>query len=154
MCGRERERGNRELAERKERKARVDGGGVLIVNLRGFDRSISPSLPHSGVPAQRERERERVSSAQVSMDKICCNPKRVGSKVVVSSLPPCSLSLLRRGAETGAAPVRSPVPSAGANRAPCASFCPGSAAAVQFSVAVISCGHKNLKAAADAPPVQ
>lgn len=48
------------------------------------------------------------------MDIICCYPRGYGglrSQVVVSSLPPCSLSLLRRGAETGAVPARSPVPS-------------------------------------------
>ncbi len=54
------------------------------------------------------------------MDIICCygglgepaaHPKGFRSQVVVSSLPPCSLSLLRQGAETGAVPARSPVPS-------------------------------------------
>lgn len=38
-------------------------------------------------------------------------PEGFLSQVVVSSLPPCSLSLLRRGAETGAVPAPSPVPS-------------------------------------------
>lgn len=82
--------------------------------MRGFDRSISPPLPlppPSGVPAHRERERESVNSSQVPTDIICCYPKGFRSQVVVSSLPPCSLSLLRRGAETGAIPARSPVPS-------------------------------------------
>lgn len=56
------------------------------------------------------------------MDIICCypgygglgepaaHPKGFRSQVVVSSLPPCSLSLLRWGAEAGVVPARSPVP--------------------------------------------
>lgn len=90
--------------------------------MRGFDRSISP-LP-SPLLVFPHIARESVSSSQVPMDIICCYPGYGGlgepaarpptgfrSQVVVSSLPPCSLSLLRWGAEAGAVPARSPVPS-------------------------------------------
>lgn len=88
-----------------------------FVNLRGYDRSISP-LP-SPLWCSRT-SRESVNSSQVPMEIICrygglgepaAHPKGFRSQVVVSSLPPCSLSLLRRGAETRAVPVRSPVTS-------------------------------------------
>lgn len=93
-----------------------------FVNLRGFDRSIPPPPPLWC--SRTSWARESVNSSQVPMDKICCypevmvgseslrpHPKGSHSQVVVSSLPPCSLSLLRRGAETGAVPAQSPVPS-------------------------------------------
>lgn len=122
---RARERKQRVGREKAEERARVDGdgGGVLIDGslIWGASIDIPPSLPPSGVPARRERE--SVNSCQVPVDIICCfpgygglgepaaHPKGFRSQVVVSSLPPCSLSLLRWGAEAGMIPARSPVPS-------------------------------------------
>lgn len=92
------------------------------------------------------------------MDIICCYPKGFRSQVVVSSLPPCSLSLLRRGAETGAVPARSPVPSLPGRGSECQMLpkrCHCSslhADGVHLSVVVMG-GSKNLKAFADTQPV-
>lgn len=81
--------------------------------MRGFDRSISPPpLPPLVFPhIASERECEFLPGAHGYYLLLSRGYGGLRSQVVVSSLPPCSLSLLRRGAETGAVPARSPVPS-------------------------------------------
>lgn len=91
-----------------------------FVNLRGFDRSQSPPpLPPLVFPhIVRERECEFLPGAHGynlllsrgygGLGEPAAHPEGFHSQVVVSSLPPCSLSLLRRGAETGAVPGAEP----------------------------------------------
>lgn len=146
VCGWERERGNRVGREKGEQRVRVDGGGVLIDGslIWGASIDIPPPLP---LWCSRT-SRESVNSSQVPMDLICCyrglgepaaRPKGFRSQVVVSSLPPCSLSLLRWGAETGALPARSPDLLARENGALSAKRCPGGATAVQFIQMLFIC---------------
>lgn len=94
------------LAEWKERSSRwwwrIDR---WFVNLRGFSRSISPSPLPLLVFIVREMMWIPTRCPWIESAVI----PGFHSQVVVSSLPPCSLSLLRWGAETGAMPARSPV---------------------------------------------
>lgn len=76
-----------------------------FVNLRGFSRSISPSPLPLLVFIVREMMWIPTRCPWIESAVI----PGFHSQVVVSSLPPCSLSLLRWGAETGAIPARSPV---------------------------------------------